>query len=182
MQNEPIVFYAKNTNNALPCTISRIPSDQLQVILDYQNQWNERLDHATFKPLLQEEWSFLFSNGFVEGVFHEGKLIYFMGCLYPPLEDNLGLDLELSPELLPHVAHLEIAMCHPNYEGYGIHSTITSRCATLLESDGRTKVICSTVSPINTPSLRALQKAGLKIALEKVKYSGNVRYVMAKYI
>ena len=142
-------------------------------------------DPDIFVPLSRKEWEFLLCHWAAFAVFPEkersdGFPAYLIGCLYPPDEENLGVDLGLSADELSHVAHLEIAMTHPDFRGYHMHSVMCCLCSDYLLSDGRTEFVMATVSPKNIPSRKALESAGLRCILQKEKYGGKLRCIMMK--
>ena len=63
-----------------------------------------------------------------------------------------------------------------------MHSRMCQLGVERFAQDGKTKYVCSTVSPRNTPSLKALQSAGLECMMEKEKYGGKLRCIMLKKI
>ncbi len=180
----PISFF-KN-DKELPCNICKLSLEDIKLILTFQEQLCFTIkDKDTFVPLSLQEWEYLINHGFALGVFPQNcpqRPAYLIGCLYPPLEENLGVDIGLTPEELACVAHLEIAMADPDFRGYKMHSKMCQLCAEHFIHDGRTHFIMSTVSPQNIPSLKALQSAGLQPVIEKEKYGGKLRYIMLRKV
>lgn len=164
------------------CIIKPLHLDQLDLLMDFQNiQFIKIQNKDTYKPFTREECSFLFENGFFEGVFWNGELVYFLGCLYPA-DDNLGIDLKLPLSQLSHVAHLEAGIARDDFRGFGIHQYMISHCLGILEQDGRTNYVCCTVSPFNLASLKPLLNAGMEIAMLKEKYGAMIRYILLKQL
>ena len=96
-------------------------------------------------------------------------------------EDNLGEYLKISREEMKRVAHLEIAVVVPEYQGYGLQyeSFLSVRSNTLKNkqmevSDGQQFI------RIIYTSFRNMEKLGMKAVLETKKYGGKRRYVMSK--
>ena len=165
----------------LDCTLMQMEQSDLPLILQFQQQTFDAVeDKDTFVPLSEQEWRYLLAHGFALGVFPAGEKTpaYLIGCLYPPDEENLGHEINLPPEKLGQVAHLEIAMADPNYRGWKMHSRMCELCVEQLRQDGRTRYVMSTVAPHNLPSRRALEHAGLHSAMEKEKYGGKLRCIM----
>lgn len=180
----PLTFTKADTY--LPCQIVLLEESELPQILSFQEYLCSCVqDKDTFVPLSEKEWRFLLSHGFTFAVMpdsHPDRFAYLLGCLYPSDEENLGIDLGLPKEELPFVGHLEIAMADPDFRGYKMHSRICQLGVERFAQDGKTKYVCSTVSPRNTPSLKALQSAGLECMMEKEKYGGKLRCIMLKKI
>lgn len=180
------ITFFKN-GKPLPCSIVRFSLEQIHTILSFQQYLCSCVeDPDTFLPLSQREWEFLLCHGAAFAVLPEepqngGFPAYLIGCLYPPDEENLGADIGLSPSELSHVAHLEIAMTHPDFRGFRIHSVMCRLCCDYLFSDGRTEFVMATVSPKNIPSRKALESAGLSCVLQKEKYGGKLRCIMMKH-
>lgn len=139
-------------------------------------------DKRTYQPLSREELAYALEHGITIGVFAGEELCYFLNCLYPAPADNLGQDLGLAPEELPHVAHLEVAISSPEARGWGIHQKVLELGLRLLAEDGRTRWVCATISPFNLPSLKPALRAGLEITLLKEKYGGQLRYILVKQL
>ena len=177
--------FSKN-GQSLPCSIVRLSLEQINVILSFQQYLCSCVeDPDTCVPLSRKEWEFLLCHGAAFAVFPEkersdGFPAYLIGCLYPPDEENLGVDLGLSADELSHVAHLEIAMTHPDFRGYHMHSVMCRLCSDYLLRDGRIEFVIATVSPKNIPSRKALESAGLRCMLQKEKYGGKLRCIMMK--
>lgn len=156
------------------------PEDASKLYDFQQAQLPTIQDPQTFQPLSREELEYALSHGITIGVYAGEELCYFLNCLYPTPADNLGLDLGLAPEELPHVAHLEVAISSPAARGWGIHQKVLELGLRLLGEDGRTRWVCATISPFNLPSLKPALKAGLEIAQLKEKYGGLLRYILVK--
>lgn len=167
-----------------PCRICSLSCEEIPMILSFQQQLYEGLyDKDILVTLSESEWRYLLENGFALGVFPESQPeqpAYVIGCLYPPKEENLGVDIGLSQEELTQVAHLEIAMADPDFRGWGMHSQMCAACVEILKQDNRTRFVMATVSPHNLPSLKAVEFAGLSSVLEKEKYGGKLRCIMLK--
>lgn len=180
MKEHIFTFQNRKTGASISCSIQRIGLEQLDALMEFQQQLYTAIPNKdTYKPLARDEYIFMIEHGFLEGVYWQEQLIYFLGCLYPS-DDNLGIDLQLPKSEWEHVAHLEAGMTHPDFRNFGIHSYMISHCLQLLQTDGRTHWVCCTVSPLNLPSLKALLHAGMEIAMVKEKYGGLLRYIMLK--
>lgn len=94
-------------------------------------------------------------------------------------EDNLGEYLKISREEMERVAHLEIAVVEPEYQGYGLQYELFCQAEEIVKIS-RCRYLMATVHPDNIYSFRNMEKLGMKAVLETKKYGGKRRYVMSK--
>src|SRR5690625_7969802 len=79
--------------------VERLTMEDLPQIIQLQSKVKNMLTSSDFlSPLSEEEYtSILTGNGFMVGVFVEGKMIAFRAMLKPELdEEHLGIDAGLS--------------------------------------------------------------------------------------
>src|SRR5699024_3092134 len=134
--------------------VERLTMKDLPQIIQLQSKVKNTLTSSDFlSPLSEEEYtSILTGNGFMIGVFVEGKMIAFRVMLNPELdEEHLGIDAGMSLEDLPQ----EIDRHQFRY-------------------------VCATVAPMNIPSIKDKFSLGLQIIALKEKYAGMLRYVFFK--
>ena len=94
-------------------------------------------------------------------------------------EDNLGEYLKISREEMKRVAHLEIAVVVPEYQGYGLQYELFCQSEAIVKNK-QMRYLMATVHPDNIYSFRNMEKLGKKAVLETKKYGGKRRYVMSK--
>ena len=94
-------------------------------------------------------------------------------------EDNLGEYLKISREEMKRVAHLEIAVVVPEYQGYGLQYELFCQAEEIVKNK-QMRYLMATVHPDNIYSFRNMEKLGMKTVLETKKYGGKRRYVMSK--
>lgn len=98
-------------------------------------------------------------------------------------EDNLGEYLELSDEEMQKVAHLEIAVVSPEFRGNSLQYKLLAEAQRILEhewNEREIRYLMATVHPENVYSLRNIERLGMKIAADVIKYGGKRRFVMWK--
>ena len=94
-------------------------------------------------------------------------------------EDNLGEYLKISRGEMKRVAHLEITVVEPGYQGYGLQYELFCRAEEIVKNK-QMRYLMATVHPDNIYSFRNMEKLGMKTVLETKKYGGQRRYVMSK--
>ena len=94
-------------------------------------------------------------------------------------EDNLGEYLKISRKEMKRVAHLEIAVVVPEYQGYGLQYELFCQSEAIVKNK-QMRYLMATVHPDNIYSFRNMEKLGMKTVLETKKYGGKRRYVMSK--
>ncbi len=93
-------------------------------------------------------------RGCVAGAFQNGRLLgYAAGWIPPTGQDNYGKDLGLTPDDLPHVAHLAGSCIHPAYRGNRLHAQLVGLRSALLHSEGFYHQ-CGEVLPRNVFSIK----------------------------
>lgn len=138
-------------------------------------------DRHTLQPLSEEEFSYILSgNGLMIGVYVEDELIAFRALLEPMIdEEHLGRDCGIPEEELPRVLYQEISNVSPRFRGYGLQKKMAKIIMEQIDLS-RFEYICSTVKPLNIPSLKDKFSQGLMVAGLKVKYGDKLRYIFYK--
>ncbi len=119
-------------------------------------------------------------RGFILGVLVQGRLVAFRNVYFPaPTEKewNLGIDVGLSEEELPHVANLQMVCVHPDFRGNGIALKMNKAALEILREIKTYYHICATVSPDNIWNIPVLLASGFSITKVKTKYGGKIRYI-----
>ena len=155
---------------------------EMKQMVDLQKVAIAHLDSEdVLQPLTVDEFTYILNgNGFIVGLFDEGRLIAFRALLAPPLDaDHLGLDAGLSGESLMHVIYQELSIVHPDYRGRGLQMQMGEWVMNQIDRS-RYDYVCATVAPFNIASLKDKFALGLQIVALKRKYEGKLRYVFMK--
>lgn len=113
-------------------------------------------------------------------------------------EDNLGAYLNLTIEEMQRVAHLEIAVVSPEFQGNQLQYRLFCMAEQMLRGQvpeqflnpnmlrwqeyGNYKYLMATVHPENRFSLHNMEKLGMEVVADVIKYGGKRRYVMWKQL
>ncbi len=172
-----------DSNRELQVVIQKCVLSELQNILELQARILESLqDPSIFEPTDRAEYIRILEQESVFGCYHQGILIGYLVYIVPGEDsENLGLDINLPAKELQLVGHMDTAVVHADYRGFGIHRLLCSVAETMAKSAGIC-YLCATVSPKNEASLRNCIAMGYKIMLEKIKYTNKLRYIMMKSI
>ena len=101
--------------------------------------------------------------------------------LHPGLEPyNYGYDLDLVPEELLRVIHMDTAAVHKDYRGMGLQREMVRTVEGLLSGQGK-KILLCTVHPENKYSLNNMIQQGYEIRKRVEKY-GSERLILQKNI
>lgn len=137
-------------------------------------------DPEFLQPLSKEEFTaILRSDKLMAGIFEKGRLIAFRAMCDPGNdEEHLGLDIGLAEDELPSVLYSEISAVDPEFRGNGLQTYLGNWL--MARMDGRWRYMCTTVAPLNIPSLKDKFALGMKIGGLKRKYGGKLRYILYK--
>ncbi|WP_153731045.1 GNAT family N-acetyltransferase [Sporosarcina obsidiansis] len=170
------------TNNSLQIAIASLTEEHLSEIIALQDKVTEVLEKPEFlQPLTEEEFLYiLHGNGMMAGAFVDGQLIAFRAMLDPGDDDeHLGLDVDISQQELSIVLYSEISNVHPEFRGNGLQIVLGEWLLRRLDRK-QYRYICSTVAPLNIPSLKDKFVLGMHIAALKNKYGNKLRYIFCK--
>lgn len=167
------------------CTISTLKEEHLNEIITLQEKIINTLENKTF--FLKTE-----NNEFKDiittkeniclGCFNENNNLIAYGIfIKPALSKNYGLDINLEKELLPLVGHIDSTVVHPDYRGNSLQKHLITAIEETIDKN-KFSILCSTVHPENKASLNTFLKLGYEVKIEKEKYGGLRRYVLAKSI
>lgn len=150
------------------CRIVKLAGESVPV-----KEWFEAEDEAFLAKHIREE-------GFTLLAKKNGQTAAIMIVRIPGLaEDNLGEYLKISREEMKRVAHLEIAVVVPEYQGYGLQYELFCQSEAIVKNK-QMRYLMATVHPDNIYSFRNMEKLRMKTVLETKKYGGKRRYVMSK--
>ena len=91
--------------------------------------------------------------------------------------DNLGRDLNIPPEELCNVAHLQAIAVHPAYRGNGLQRRMERAHLGVIRDLGF-KHVCSTISPQNPVSLCNTLECGFLVKGLRPKFEGWWRFIL----
>ncbi len=157
-----------------------LTEDQLPEILDLQDRVIATLDQPEFlQALTVEEFLYIFhGNGMVVGAYVDNRLIAFRAMLDPGEDDeHLGIDVGVSTGELTSVLYSEITAVDPDFRGHGLQTILGKWLMEHVDHD-RYRYICTTVAPMNIPSLKDKFALGLRVKALKVKYENKLRYIL----
>lgn len=104
---------------------------------------------------------------------------YFAARFPKSAPDNLGLDVGLPEGELPFVAHAELAVVAPAFQGQGLQLRLLEALEDRLCQLGYRHLLC-TIHPDNRFSRRNMEAAGYRPVLQKKKYGGLPRLILYK--
>lgn len=177
-----MTYFIEENLGDTPITVRHLTMKDLAIIETLQQKVYDALpDKSVLQPLSTEEFEeILGDQGLMIGVFTAEKMIGFRALVEPPIdEDHLGYDCGLTEEQLPRVLYQEISNVDPDYRGYNLQKKMAKW--TMDEVDlSRYDYICSTVKPLNIPSLKDKFSQKLIVKALKIKYVDKLRYVFFK--
>ena len=92
---------------------------------------------------------------------------------------NLGLDINLLPEDLIKVAHIQAIAVHPDHRGNGLQKKLAGAHLAMAGDLGYHHILC-TVSPRNSKSLANMLSCGFRIEALRPKFQGWLRFILHK--
>lgn len=116
------------------------------------------------------------------GAFHEDVLAAF--CILYDGEntsENIGKDIGIADSELRLVANIKLVIVLPQYRGNGLQQKLISFLEKVAVEKGK-KILCATVSPDNTVSIKNFEAVGFEFHSSKVKYGGLRRNIYLKSI
>jgi RimJ/RimL family protein N-acetyltransferase len=170
------------SNNDIIGHIRLLTEDDLPSIINLQQTIVNNLSDANiFEPSSEKLFYECISMfGQILGIFVEKQLISYCIIYFPRChQDNLGYELNLPPEELNQVAHLESAIVHPDYRGNSLMLRMNIQALKMIDTSKYFHV-GATVSPQNPYSLNVLLKLGLVIRALQTKYRNKWRYIVYK--
>ena len=108
-----------------------------------------------------------------------GELAGLLIVVIPTPEENLGLDISLPPEDLPHVLHMDTCVVAPEHRGHHLEQRLLDHAEKHIDTS-RFHILLCTVSPNNPASLHSVEKTGYRIASRTIKYGGLDRYILIR--
>jgi len=137
---------------------------------------------ATYYPLQEDEIILLLSPPAISlGAWVDEELVGYAAAGFPePGQHNLGVDLGLDFGELSQVAHLEVGIVHPDYQGCGWQYRLYQELIQTVAATGRCRYLLSTVAPDNYPALSNSLRLGLYIRSLGYQYDDKLRYLLIR--
>jgi ribosomal protein S18 acetylase RimI-like enzyme len=112
------------------------------------------------------------------GTFADGRLVGYAVISFPDDEpDNLGRDVPLPAEEMPHVADYDGSAVHPDFRGNGLQLRMSELRHRIALARGRHHIL-GTVSPDNPASLGNFLRFGFQVRNLRNKYGGALRLII----
>ncbi|KIL49110.1 hypothetical protein [Jeotgalibacillus campisalis] len=174
------------TESVRKFTVRQLDQEDEKLFFDFQDEIAEGLENEeTLQPLTKKEVTYILADGGIMiGAFVNANLIGLRALLYPGDDsENIGHDLELPYQERMKVVHQEISLVHPDYRGNHLQQILAKVLMQQLKySTDYFTHLCSTVSPLNVPSIKDKFSQGLMIVQMKEKHSGVPRYIFYKHL
>lgn len=175
--------------------IVRLGPSRLSELMEVQKVVCEHLPNPElYFPVSEREMlELLGSDAICVGAQQGTRLVGFFGVLFMGNRaGNVGEDLGLAPHELSLVAYFKAVNVLPEYRGIGLQARMTKALFMQLGVGGQVsdespglpplKWLCSTVSPLNVPSLKTFLEHGFWVAGLKPKYLGYQRCILIRQI
>lgn len=121
-------------------------------------------------------------DGFIIVAEREDKICGFFLVHIPGKgHENMGYDINLPPNKLEKVAHMDSVAILPEFRGNHLQSLLLKQAECILKSKGFTCFL-ATVHPENKYSLQNFLSSGYGVKKTVKKYGGLIRYILFKEI
>lgn len=139
-------------------------------------------EHIGSNPVSEADKGFVL-KAMVREPYGEWKPAGFFMADFPGItEQNLGNHINLSPEKLAVVAHMDSVVVLSQYRGRGLQYKLIREAEKLIESETEYRILMATVHPDNRYSLRNVMAHGYEVVAETLKYGGYPRFILKKEI
>lgn len=169
--------YSNIDFNFKKCTIENI--DEICEIQEiaFQNLTDTNLLRRNTREVLQ---TCLFDPHYTLGVFHKDKLIAF-AVLYDGQNtiENIGRDIGIAEENLNFVVNFKLVIVLPDYRGNGLQQELIHKLEAIAKANNK-RIMCATISPFNTYSIKNFERSGFKFHSKKTKYGNLERCIYYK--
>lgn len=181
---EQLILHTK-TGQTVNAILKQLDLSYLDQLLALQESVYDALpDKELFVKSTREEiTSALDGTHIAFGIITEDHQVVALG-IYKEMglqDENYGYDLRLSKKDLFKVGQIDTTIVDVNFRGNGLQHLICSHLEKISRKN-HMSLLCATVSPHNTFSLNTFLKLGYEIRVDKMKYDGVRRYVVAKNI
>lgn len=169
--------YSDNAFEFRKCTLQDLdPICEIQEIA-FANLDNDEILRRNSREMLAD---CLDEPHYTMGVFHKNVLIAF-AVLFDGGDgsENIGKDMGISGDELNSVINFKLVIVLPEYRGNNLQQKLISRLEKIAKEKNK-RIICATVSPLNTHSGQNFKKAGFKFHSNKTKYNGLNRDIYYK--
>lgn len=175
-------FLKKETLGETPIYVRHLTIEDLKLVEELQQKvWEALPVRSVLEPLSTTEYEYILNDdGLMIGVFAYDELIAFRALVCPEVdEEHLGYDCGIPEEKFPRVLYQEISNVSPQYRGYNLQKKMAQWIMEEIDLQ-RYHYVCSTVQPLNIPSLKDKFSQNLIVKALKIKYVDKLRYVFFK--
>ncbi|SDK41558.1 Acetyltransferase (GNAT) family protein [Jeotgalicoccus aerolatus] len=156
----------------------KLSTKNIEEIMQLQDRVYEVLEQKeVLEKLSKEEMESCLNQGYVTGVFDNGKLAALRMMYIPSLDekehlaDDVGVPRDRS-------IYSEISLVDPPYRGQGLQTKMGEYLIKQVKESGDFDYIFSTVMPVNLASLKDKFRLGFKIMRTRLKYGGKRRHIL----
>lgn len=155
--------------------------DQIEEIMALQQKVHASLeDPNRLQQLTRDEILVILDQNLYAGLFDGDQLVASRAFLRPGEDaEHLGKDAGIPEEEWRSVIYSEITVVDSEYQGNGIQQKLGNWWLERLENSDY-RYICTTVAPLNIPSMKDKFALGMVIVALKEKYGGKLRYIFAR--
>ncbi|MCG1009348.1 GNAT family N-acetyltransferase [Salinicoccus sp. ID82-1] len=151
----------------------------LPELLELQKKVYDNLeDKEILQTLTREEFKLIIMQGFIIGVYEDGKLIGSRSMRVPSVKEKEHLADDIGIKEKQSVIYSEISFIDPEKRGRGLQTEMGRELIGMVRNDGRFDNLLTTVMPANVPSLKDKFRLGFKIRKTTYKYNGKKRHIM----
>lgn len=175
-------FLKKEYLGETPVYVRHLRLEDLGLVEELQQKvWEALPVRSVLEPLSTAEYEYILNDdGLMIGVFANDELIAFRALVCPQIDDeHLGYDCGIPEEKLSRVLYQEISNVSPDYRGYNLQKKMAKWIMDEIDLE-RYDYVCSTVQPLNIPSLKDKFSQNLLVKALKIKYVDKLRYVFFK--
>ncbi|MBQ0138676.1 MAG: GNAT family N-acetyltransferase [Kurthia sp.] len=175
-------FLRKEFLGETPVYVRHLTMEDMELIETLQQEVYEALPiRSVLQPLTTEEYEYILTKkGMMIGVFADDELIGFRALVSPEVdEEHLGYDCGIPEEKFSRVLYQEISNVSPKYRGHNLQKKMAQWIMEEIDLN-LYDYVCSTVQPLNIPSLKDKFSQNLIVKALKIKYVDKLRYVFFK--
>lgn len=159
------------------CTLENLDSIcEIQEIA-FRNLQNEDILRRNSREMLA---ACLDEPHYTLGVFYENVLVAF-AILFDggKSAENIGWDIGVSEQDINFVINFKLVIVLPEFRGNKLQKRLISKLEEIAREKNK-KIICATVSPLNSHSCENFKATGFKFHSNKTKYNGLNRDIYFK--
>ncbi|WP_054740930.1 GNAT family N-acetyltransferase [Cellulosilyticum ruminicola] len=173
----------RKDGNTTTLTLKSLTLEHVKQILDLQAEIIASIEDPQiyFASTHDEIMHHIENHQILFGYFTpENELISLMVYLRLGLDSsNYGYDLNLPKEKLLAIGQIDTVLVKPDFRGNKIQYLMCKYVEEIAKQTGIT-MLCATASPYNPFSVNNFLSLGYEVRMDKLKYGGLRRYVLAK--